>query len=81
VTRGSTAPGWSDHDRAILRAVEELRADAMISDATWSVLAGDLDDRQLIELVMLIGQYETVAYYQNALRLRLREGNQGLSAR
>ena len=81
VTRGSAAPGWSDHDRAILRAVEELRADAMISDATWSVLAGDLDDRQLIELVMLVGQYETVAYYQNALRLRLREGNQGLSAR
>lgn len=81
VTRGSEMPGWSDHDRAILRAVEELRADAMISDETWSVLAGDLDDRQLIELVMLVGQYETVAYYQNALRLRLREGNAGLSAR
>jgi alkylhydroperoxidase family enzyme len=81
VTRGSEAPGWSDHDRAILRAVEELRDDAMISDDTWSVLAGDLDDRQLIELVMLVGQYETVAYYQNALRLRLRAGNRGLSAR
>ncbi len=81
VTRGSGAPGWSDHDRAILRAVEELREDAMISDATWSVLAEALDEKQLIEFVMLIGQYEMVAYYQNALRLRLREGNEGLSAR
>ena len=53
----------------------------MISDATWEVLDSSLDDKQLIELVMLVGQYQTVAYYQNALRVRLREGNAGLSAR
>jgi alkylhydroperoxidase family enzyme len=81
VTQGSAAPGWSDHDRAILRAAEELRHDAMLSDETWAVLAASLDDRQLIELVMLVGQYQTIAYYQNALRLRLRDGNEGLSAR
>jgi hypothetical protein len=29
----------------------------------------------------VIGQYQTIAYYQNALRLRLHEGNPGLKAR
>jgi alkylhydroperoxidase family enzyme len=81
ITIGSTAPGWSVHDRAILRAVEELYADAMISDATWATLAERYDERQLIELPVLIGQYQAVAYYQNSLRLRLHHNNPGLTAR
>jgi len=81
ITHGSDAPGWSDHDRAILRATEELYDDAMISDATWRTLAATFDDKQLIELPILVGQYQAVAYYQNALRLRLHGGNVGLAAR
>jgi alkylhydroperoxidase family enzyme len=81
VTRGSTATGWDEHDSAILRAVEELHADAMIADATWEVLTKRLDDRQLIELSVLVGQFTTVAYLQNSLRLRLAPGNIGLQAR
>ena len=81
ITHGSAAPGWSEHDQAILRAAEELFADAMISDETWATLSKRLDDRQLIELPILIGQYQVVAYYQNSLRLRLHNGNLGLKAR
>ena len=81
ITRGSGAPGWSEHEQAILRAVEELYEDAMISDATWATLSKRLDERQLIELPILIGQYQAVAYYQNSLRLRLHSGNLGLKAR
>jgi alkylhydroperoxidase family enzyme len=78
---GSQAPGWSAHEQAILRATEELHADAMISDATWETLAKTLDEKQLIELPIIVGQYQTVAYYQNSLRLRLHDGNLGLKAR
>ncbi len=53
----------------------------MISDETWSMLADELNEKQLVELVVMVGQYKTVAYYQNALRLPLGEGNEGLSAR
>ena len=81
VTLGSVAPGWSEHDAALLRAAEELHADAMISDATWAILAQRFDDPQLIELPALIGQYQAVAYSQNSLRLRLHDGNLGLNAR
>ncbi|MFT3965341.1 MAG: carboxymuconolactone decarboxylase family protein [Sphingobium sp.] len=81
IIAGADAPGWSRHDGAVLRAVEELRADAMICDGTWAVLAETLDEKQLIEPPILIGQYQTVAYYQNALRLPLHPGSRGLRAR
>jgi len=81
ITRGSAADGWSEHEQAIVRAAEELFEGAMISDATWATLAKRLDERQLIELPIVVGQYQTVAYYQNSLRLCLHEGNLGLQAR
>jgi alkylhydroperoxidase family enzyme len=81
VTQGSSAPGWSAHEAAILRAAEELHERAMISDATWSALSDHLDERQLIELPILIGQFTLVAYLQNALRMRLGHRNPGLKAR
>jgi alkylhydroperoxidase family enzyme len=81
ITQGADAPGWSEHDRAILQATDELYDDAMISDATWQTLSATLNDKQLIELPILVGQYQAVAYYQNSLRLRLHGGNVGLAAR
>ena len=81
VTQGSGAPNWSVEDRAILRSAEELHADAMISDDTWRELESFLDERQRIELPYLIGTYTKVAFLQNALRLRLGQGNPGLAAR
>jgi len=68
VEQGSGAQGWSELDRALLRATEELHSDATISDETWSVLADHLDEKQLIELPVLVGQYHTTAFVQNALR-------------
>ncbi|MGB8363789.1 MAG: carboxymuconolactone decarboxylase family protein [Rhizomicrobium sp.] len=81
VTEGSSAPGWNAFESAVLRAAEELHADAMIYDATWAVLAEQLDENQLFELTVAIGQMTNVAYFQNALRLRLSAGNTGLTAR
>jgi alkylhydroperoxidase family enzyme len=81
VTIGSSAPGWSEHEAAILRGVEELLGDQMISDETWGVLARTWSDRQLIEFPTLVGQYVATAYFQNALRVRLNPGNIGLGQR
>jgi alkylhydroperoxidase family enzyme len=41
--------------------------DARISDATWAVLSGRLDEAQLIELCMVVGQYHLVAFTLNSL--------------
>ncbi|MEI4884324.1 carboxymuconolactone decarboxylase family protein, partial [Klebsiella pneumoniae] len=77
VTKGPEAPGWNEHDRALLRAVDELHRDSMISDATWNTLAKTLNEAQMLEVPMLIGQYQAGAYVHNSLRLHLRPGNPG----
>jgi AhpD family alkylhydroperoxidase len=61
IALGPEAPGWSPLDRAMLNAVDELVADAMISDRTWAALASELDDRQLMDVVFTAGAYEVLA--------------------
>lgn len=81
VVAGSGAEGWTAHEAAILKAAEELRGNVMVSDATWAELAKSLNEDQLFELLILIGQFTATAYYQNSLRLRLEAGNSGLDMR
>lgn len=82
IIAGPAAPGWSEHERAVLKTVDELRANATISDETWAVLARTLNEKQLIQIPILVGQYQGIAYLQNALRLRPTVHNtQGLYAR
>ncbi len=80
VREGSSAAGWDDHSRAVLRAVEELHEKAMISDEVWEALAKRYSDKQLIELPILMGQYLGMAYLANSCRFRLPKGSAGLSA-
>jgi alkylhydroperoxidase family enzyme len=81
VTRGSSAPGWSDHDRAILRGVEELIGDQAMTDETWETLAKTWDEAQMLEFPMMVGQYVATAFVQNSMRTKLAEDNPGLSYR
>lgn len=81
VTHGSAAPGWSEHDAAILRGTEELLADYALSDATWEILAKTWDEPQLIEFPMMVGQYVATAFIQNTLRIGLAGDNPGLTHR
>lgn len=68
VIEGSSAAGWSEHERALLRGVEELIADRCLSDETWDTLARTWDEKQLMELPMLVGSYFMTALQQNTLR-------------
>jgi 4-carboxymuconolactone decarboxylase len=81
IVKGSHEPSWSPADRAVLSATEQLHATGHISDDTWNSLVLRYDEMQLIELPMLIGAYQMIAYAQNALRTSLPEGSVGLEAR
>ena len=70
VRDGADAPGWSERQAAIIRAVDELHATHSLGDANWNALrAAGLTDTQLIELPMLTGHYEMLAMTLNALRV------------
>jgi alkylhydroperoxidase family enzyme len=61
IAMGPEAAGWSSLDGAMVRAVDELVGDALISDSTWAALAGELDEQQLMDLVFTVGAYEVLA--------------------
>jgi 4-carboxymuconolactone decarboxylase len=81
VAQGSSAPGWTEHEAAILKAVEEMLSDQYITDETWATLSKIWTDRQLMELPILIGAYFMTAIQQNSIRVRLAPTNPGLSHR
>jgi alkylhydroperoxidase family enzyme len=61
IALGPDAPGWAPLDEAMVRAVDELIGDGMVSDATWTSLADGLDERQLMDLVFTVGAYDVLA--------------------
>ncbi|HEY1635513.1 MAG TPA: carboxymuconolactone decarboxylase family protein [Acidimicrobiales bacterium] len=61
ILQGPEAPGWSPLERAMLAAVDELVADARVTDPTWAVLADELDEHQLMDLVFTVGTYDLLA--------------------
>jgi alkylhydroperoxidase family enzyme len=77
VTEGPEAPGWSAEDAMLLRAVDELHADAFIGSRTWDALAARYSTQQLIDLVFTVGQYNLVSMALNTLGVQLDEGIPG----
>ena len=61
VVEGPDAPGWSAFEAALVRAVDELVADALVTDATWATLAAELDTQQLMDVVFTVGSYDLLA--------------------
>jgi AhpD family alkylhydroperoxidase len=70
VREGPDAAPWSAHERALLRAVDELFADRRVGDDTWEQLRASYTDQQLIELLVLIGHYEMLAGLINSLDIQ-----------
>jgi nitroreductase/alkylhydroperoxidase family enzyme len=74
---GPEAEGWTDADRTLLRAADELHDDACISDATWAELAKTYDELQLVEIPMVVGHYHLVAFTLNSLGVQREPGVAG----
>jgi len=74
VKSGPEAGGWTEMEGAMLRAVDELHYDACVSDDTWAILAAHLDERQLIEVPILVGQYHIVSFTLNTLGIQREPG-------
>jgi 4-carboxymuconolactone decarboxylase len=81
LTQGSSAVGWTEHEAAILRGVEELIGDHALCDATYATLARRWSEVQLIEYLMTVGHYVATALVQNSLRAPLAHDNPGLRHR
>lgn len=81
ITRGPDAEGWSDAERALLRATDELHGDSFISDETWAALSEHLEIQQIMDLIFAVGQYQIVSMALNSLGVQPEPGLPELPAR
>jgi alkylhydroperoxidase family enzyme len=61
-------------ERALLAVCDALHRTATVDDAVWAELAADRRPDQLIEIVMLAGQYHTISFLTRALGIALEPG-------
>lgn len=79
ISEGPNAVGLSENDRLLLCAADELRGDAMISDATWAGLSKTYDTKQMMDLVFTVGQYNLVSMALNSFGVQLDDDLEGFS--
>jgi len=69
VVEGPGAAGWSTRERAVLAAADGLLAERDLGDPLWTDLRAHLDERECLELIMLVGHYDMLATAIAALRV------------
>jgi 4-carboxymuconolactone decarboxylase len=75
---GPVDAAWSETDRALLEATDELHRDAFISPDTWAKLTPHYSTEQLMDVVFAVGQYNLVSMALNTLGVQLDDGLKGL---
>ncbi len=77
ITKGPDDPNWSTFDAALVRAADELYYNAIISDATWKLLSERYNEKQLMDVIFTVGQYNLVSWALNTLGVQLDKGVPG----
>ncbi|HSA53575.1 MAG TPA: carboxymuconolactone decarboxylase family protein [Yinghuangia sp.] len=62
-------PGWGDRERALIAAADQMVAAHTVDEPTWRCLARHFDERQLLEVLFVIGGYLCLAAVLNAVGL------------
>jgi alkylhydroperoxidase family enzyme len=71
VRDGPQAAGWSQEDRLLLQAADELHADHFITDATWSGLSATRSTEQMMDIIFATGTYAMMSSVMNSLGVQL----------
>ena len=71
IKEGPKATGWSEHERALLQAADDLYENSVVSDATWATLSKTCSTEQLMDAVFTIGQYNLVSWALNSFGVPL----------
>jgi alkylhydroperoxidase family enzyme len=71
IKHGPSWERWSEQDRLLLTAADELGAAHFVSDATWNALAQRFSERQLMDIVFVVGHYTQVCMILNTFGVQL----------
>lgn len=71
---GADAPEWSEEYSAVIRAADELRQEAFITDQTWNTLSKYYDTKQLVEILFTVGGYTMTGLAINSFGIQVEPG-------
>jgi alkylhydroperoxidase family enzyme len=71
IVDGAAAECWTPIESALLDATDQLIDHYRIDDNTWSLLAKEFDERQLVEITFVVGTYTCLAMAFNSFGLEL----------
>ena len=74
------AGAWNSEERLAIVAVDELHDTSTISARTWEEMSVNWAPAQLLELIVLVGHYHTVAFFMNATGAPPEQGAEHLAA-
>lgn len=78
ITQADIGPAWSDKDRLLITAADELIADALLTDTTWKGLQQHFNTHELMEVMVTVGAYDTIAMVFNSCGLQLTDELRGV---
>lgn len=61
VQRGAQDPYFTEFERVVIRATEDLVRDQKIGDANWQALRAEWDEKQILDFLFTVGCYTMVA--------------------
>jgi len=61
IQRGADDPYFTEFERTVIRATEDLVNDRKISDANWDALKAEWNEKQLLDFMFTVGCYVMVA--------------------
>ncbi len=71
IAEGASAEGWTALEASLLAATDQLIDGYRIDDETWARLAEHFDERELVEVVFVVGTYTCLAMVFNSFGLEL----------
>jgi hypothetical protein len=77
ILKGSEAPGWGPTDALILTVADELHENYFICDNTWSKLSENYSEKQILEMILVIGQYTKLAMFLNSTGVQVESQHEG----
>jgi len=72
----ASAAGWTEAERALIQAADELHDDQFISEETWALLSRHFTEKQRMDVVFTVGQYTQVSMFLNTFGVQLDDGQE-----
>lgn len=72
---GGSAEGWSESERALLLAVDDLVGEHFISSPNWEALNSHFSERLIVEFMLMVGGYTALAGALNSCGVQLEPEN------